>query len=102
MNSENPRERDLPRELENHLYFEAADQGDPREAQRTLGNLTRIREDTRAAWGSRRLDDLRGDLVFGCRQVAKSPMFAAVAILSLGLAIGANTAIYTLVNAIIL
>ena len=69
-------------------------------ARRRLGNYSLQKERTRdmniAAW----LDSLRADLAYGVRQLKSSPGFAAIAILSLALGIGANTAIFQLVNAI--
>ncbi len=71
-----------------------------RAARRRLGNYGLQKERTRdmniAAW----LDSLRADLAYGFRQLKSNPGFAAVAILSLALGIGANTAIFQLVNAI--
>jgi len=69
-------------------------------ARRRLGNYGLQKERTRdmniAAW----LDSLRADLAYGFRQLKSSPGFTAIAILSLALGIGANTAIFQLVNSI--
>src|SRR5688572_13581468 len=71
-------------------------------AQRDLGNEARLREDARAIWTWRPLDELSQDLRFAFRTLFKTRAVAVFAILSLALGIGANTAIYSFMDAILL
>jgi predicted permease len=71
-------------------------------SRRALGNATLSREDARAVWIWRWLDDLWRDLTYGIRSFRRNPVFSAVVVLTLALAVGANTAIYTVVDATLL
>ncbi len=72
-----------------------------RRARVEFGVMEAHKEDCRDALGLRLLDDLRADCVYTFRMLRQSPAFAIVAVLSLALGIGANTAIFTLMEAVL-
>jgi predicted permease len=73
-----------------------------KQAMLELGNLTLVREEVRDVWLARWLRDFVYDLRFSARSFLRSPSFTATAVLSLALGIGATTAIYSLVDQVVL
>jgi predicted permease len=103
-------DRELARELQLHYEREVArlvDAGMPqldaeRQARGVMGGLEQIKEKCRDARGISSFESTRRDLHYAVRQLRKHPGFAAVVVISLALGIGANTAIFTLIDAVLL
>ncbi|MBY0503134.1 MAG: ABC transporter permease [Bryobacteraceae bacterium] len=96
------RESELDEEIRDHLARKAADLGDTGAARRQFGNVTLVQEESRAQWSFPLLEQLAQDVRYAVRDMAAHRMFTAVAVLSLALGIGANTAIYSFMDAVML
>ena len=72
------------------------------EAHRQFGNVVMAHEESREIWMTRFWSELGQDVRYGCRTMAGNKVFSALAILLLALGIGANTAIYSLRELILL
>jgi macrolide transport system ATP-binding/permease protein len=95
-------ERDLDEEMAHHLAMIEQDKGLGAGARKKFGNETWFKEASRSMWTFGFLEQLAQDIRYALRAMAVNPLFTATAALSLALGIGANTAIYSFMNAILM
>lgn len=103
-------EDELAREIQAHLEAEAEDlvsdgmsEHEARlAARRAFGNVTRVKEDARAAWSAAWIDEVKQDAVLTVRSLRRTPGFTLTVILVLALGTGANTSVYSLLDTLLL
>jgi len=103
-------DRDLDEEIASHLQLaiaERVERGETleeatRAARREFGNVLLVKEVTRDMWGWIAIEQFAQDIRHACRSLRKTPLFSAVAIATFTLGIGVNTAMFSVINAVML
>ena len=101
--------RELQEEMQLHLELKVQEYtargASPEQARRRalldFGNRRLAAERSRERWGFVPLEDIRRDIAYGVRQFLKNPGFTAIVVVTLGLGIGANTAIFSAIDAVL-
>ena len=103
-------ESELERDIQDHIEMETraniergmAPEDARLAALRKFGNVTRVAEETRAVWRWQWADDIRQDAIYAFRGLRRNPVFTAVAVLTLALGIGMNTAVFSVFSAVLI
>ena len=95
-------DRDMEEEMRHHLALKAEEQGDADAARRQFGNITSLKEKSRAIWTWTFAEQLAQDVRYASRAMWANKLFTSLAIVSLALGIGANTAVYSFMDAILI
>ena len=106
----NRRYEDIAVSIQEHIderIDELVEEGMPRDeaersARRDFGNVTLLRERSREVWQWQRLESLLVDLKHVCRRLGRSPGFAITVVLTLAIGIGANTAVFSVLNSVLI